>query len=85
MTTVPCPHCGAEIAEDATFCRSCGSSDADGWSGDGDAELDEEFDYDEFVERHFADGRTNTKLAPIWRAVAVVLLISFLAWALLAF
>lgn len=86
MTTLPCPHCGADISADAKFCRHCGSSDADGWRNDfpeGDDEDD--FDYDAFVEQNFARGSTNTRVAPLWRLVAVLLLLGFVAWALKVF
>ena len=85
MSTVSCPHCGAEIASDASFCRHCGSSESDGWreeSWDGD---DEDFDYDDYVETHHGSGMTNRSVAPLWRLVAFILLLCFFAWALLIF
>jgi len=76
---VPCPHCGEEIRSDAKFCRHCGSSDSDGWREESDWEEDAEddFDYEEFVADHFEVGSTNTRTAPAWRLVAVILLILF--------
>ena len=85
MSTASCPHCGAEISDDARFCRHCGSSDADGWSDEADVAVDDDFDYDEFVEQHFSDGLTNTQISPIWRFVAVLLLVSFVAWVFVLF
>jgi uncharacterized membrane protein YvbJ len=75
-STVPCPHCGEEIREDAKFCRHCGSSDADGWRDEYDTDLDE-FDYDDYVAQEFSTTAANTQTRPIWRLVAVVLLIVF--------
>jgi hypothetical protein len=83
LSTLPCPHCGADISADANFCRHCGSSDADGWRGglpEGDD--DEDFDYDDFVEQNFSDRLTSTRIAPIWRFVTVLLLLGFVLWAL---
>lgn len=79
-STVPCPHCGGEIRSDAAFCRHCGSSDSDGWREpeEFDGPLDD-FDYDEFVSRELADSATRTEIRPIWRWVAVVLLMVLIA------
>jgi uncharacterized membrane protein YvbJ len=74
--TVPCPHCGEEIRADARFCRHCGSSDADGWSEEDETDMDD-FDYEQFVEENFTTGSTNTRTRPLWRLVAVVLLLLF--------
>jgi len=47
------------LAEDATFCPQCGSSEESGWAWEDDAPLDEEleddFDYDDFLRREFPD------------------------------
>jgi hypothetical protein len=53
-----CPHCGATVQIDATFCRECGSDDQTGWSEDAERtqfDCGNEFDYDEFIEREFPD------------------------------
>jgi hypothetical protein len=77
--TVPCPHCGAEIRSDAKFCRHCGSSDSDGWQDDDDYGTDmDDFDYDQFVEDNFSSSVTTTQTRPLWRLVAVLLLVLFL-------
>lgn len=85
MSIIPCPHCGADIREDAKFCRHCGSSEADGWSDEADYSSEDDFDYDEYVAENLSGGVTNTKTSPLWRFVAVVLLLIFLAWAFSAF
>jgi endogenous inhibitor of DNA gyrase (YacG/DUF329 family) len=83
LTTLPCPHCGAEISANANFCRHCGSSDADGWRDDSaEADDEDDFDYDAFVEQNFSSGVTNTRVAPLWRFVALLLLLAFVIWAL---
>jgi uncharacterized membrane protein YvbJ len=83
---VSCPHCGAEIRDDARFCRDCGSSDADGWQDEyGDDVGDDDFDYEEFVEENFSGRATNTRTRPLWRLVAVVLLLAFLFGTLVLF
>ncbi len=82
MTYVPCPHCGADIREDAKFCRHCGSSDSDGWRDEWESDEDDDEGYEEFIEREFSGSQTSTTLAPHWRFVAAVLLllIAFVAW-----
>ena len=50
-----CPHCGEPIAEDATFCRHCGSDAETGWNPDADyysMELPEEDEEEEKERQH---------------------------------
>ncbi|QDV70663.1 hypothetical protein Poly24_43890 [Rosistilla carotiformis] len=82
----PCPHCGAMILETATFCRHCGASDASGWQdeteGYADDMSDDDFDYDEFLQREFpgdAPPRRDFK-----SFVIIVLLICFVGGLLLS-
>lgn len=80
ISLVPCPHCGGEIRHDASFCRHCGSSDADGWSVEGsDLGYDDDFDYDQYIEEHHSSSLTSRTLSPLWRAVIVVLVVAFVA------
>jgi len=76
VSLVPCPHCGGEISADATFCRHCGSSDTDGWSDESYDDADD-FDYDQFVEDNFSKSRTSTTLSPLWRSVAIMIVVGF--------
>ncbi len=75
---VPCPHCGGEIRSDATFCRHCGSSEADGWSDEG-YDDEEEFDYEQYVEDNHSLSEVSTSLSPVWRAVVAILVLAFVA------
>jgi uncharacterized membrane protein YvbJ len=72
-----CPHCGAEIAADANFCRYCGSSESDGWRDESESDVDD-FDYEEYVADNFGTSPHRTSIAPLWRLVAFVLLVLFL-------
>lgn len=79
--TVPCPHCGAMIDDDARFCRHCGSSEADGWReawSEDQADWEDEFDYESFVEENFSESSVNKRTRPIWRLTAAVLLLCFI-------
>jgi hypothetical protein len=75
--TFVCPHCGADVAVDATFCRECGSDDETGWAEDADVWAagipagygsEDDFDYDEFIERELPHKSTPApeKLARQW-------------------
>lgn len=73
-----CPNCGAEVPRRAKACPECGSDEKTGWSEQAGVQSldlpDDEFNYDEFVEREF--GRPQRpKLKIFWWAVAVVLLV----------
>ena len=62
-----CAHCGADIHPNARACPQCGADESTGWEEEyaPDLGLDEdEFDYDEFVEREFGTGRTPKKIVP---------------------
>lgn len=82
-TTVPCPHCGGEIAATASSCRHCGSSDQDGWRDD-DIGVDDDFDYDDFVDENFSGSRRARLPARIWQWTAAGLLLLLLSYLLTA-
>lgn len=42
---------------------------------DGDYGDDDDFDYEQFIEDNYGQQLTNTETKPIWRLVAVVLLV----------
>ncbi|MEO6184162.1 MAG: zinc ribbon domain-containing protein [Verrucomicrobiota bacterium] len=72
-----CPNCGADLPKKARACPECGSDEKTGWSEEayvGGLDLpDEEFNYNEFVDREFGGGK---KIIPrgmhwFWWAVAV--------------
>ena len=50
-----CPNCGADVPRRAKACPECGSDESTGWSDHAQAQSldlpDDEFNYDEFVER----------------------------------
>lgn len=85
-STVPCPHCGAEIDESAEFCRHCGSSAEDGW-GEPDGAFDDDplddFDYEAFVRDEFGRSPAATGTAPLWWWTATALLALFVGAVLL--
>ena len=79
---VPCPHCGADIPESATFCRHCGSSDSDGWRDEFDGgyeDSEDDFDYEQYVREHHSPSATSSTLSPVWRFVVIALVVAFAA------
>ncbi|MGB7326549.1 MAG: hypothetical protein WBD31_16865 [Rubripirellula sp.] len=60
-----------------------GDDDYDEDEFDEDDTGDDDFDYDAFVEDNFGSNLTNTETKPLWRLVAVVLLIVFVGAAVL--
>ncbi len=83
---MPCPHCGEPLAADATFCRHCGASEELGWglsAGEfhGESAMEEEFDYDEFLEREFPAEAARKPIGfkkALYAAIVIVLIISFI-------
>lgn len=77
-----CPECGADVSPNATGCR-CGARKEEGrWLSsatyDGVDLPEEDFDYDEFVEREFGGRGSRKSLRDyFWWFVALVLLILF--------
>jgi hypothetical protein len=89
-----CPHCGEEVAAGFDFCRQCGASAESGWNDDvldfdeGYAD-DDEFDYDEFINREFPQHAAAQSKPSLWRllfiALVVILCVSLLSFSLVGF
>ncbi len=84
-----CPHCGADVAETAKFCRECGSDDETGWKDDFTAdqgyEEGDDFDYDDFLRREFPDqapATPTTSKSLAFVVIVVLLLLSMLLFAM---
>ncbi len=80
-----CPNCGAAVPPGATACPECGSDEHTGWSERAAAEdlglPDEEFDYDDYVEREFGSGRPKPRgISWLWWGVALLLAAVLLGW-----
>jgi hypothetical protein len=72
-----CPVCGADVPRRARACPQCGSDESTGWSDHAQAQSldlpDDEFNYDEFVEREFGKPKQH-RPHWVWIATALVLL-----------
>jgi hypothetical protein len=83
-----CPHCGAEVPAGARSCPECGADETTGWAEDahkwaagiptGYSE-DDEFDYDEFIEREFGGQKARPGGLP-WRLLILMGLVFLLVW-----
>ena len=89
-----CPHCGAEVRAGARSCPECGSDDQTGWAEDANAagvDLptgyggDDEFDYDEFVQREFGGPSRLSPRRLMALAMAIVLAVVVLFMLLKSF
>jgi hypothetical protein len=85
MTPSVCPNCGADVPPNARACPACGSDEKTGWSDAAQqAGLDlpdEDFDYNEFVEREFGSKKPKPEgIAWFWWVIAVLLLAVFIAF-----
>ena len=72
-----CPCCGAEVAAGASFCRECGASDESGWNEEGEQGFatDDDFDYDEYLDREFSIARPLSRGARLRRALIVTIIV----------
>jgi hypothetical protein len=73
-----CPNCGAEVPPQARACPGCGADEQTGWSEEAQsADLalpDEEFKYEDFVEREFGSNKPVPRgIRRVWWVVAVLL------------
>ena len=79
-----CPNCGAELPPNARACPECGSDEKTGWSEKARYDAldlpDEDFDYQDFVEREFGGVKPVPRgLHWLWWLVAVLVLAA-LVW-----
>lgn len=76
-----CPACGADVPAGARACPECGSDESTGWSDTARAQSldlpDEEFDYNEFVQREFGAKKHKPRIHWVWWVTAVALLALF--------
>ena len=78
-----CPNCGAEVPRKARDCPECGADEKTGWSEEAYAQQlglpDDNFNYDEYVQKEFGPKREVRPrgISWFWWAVAAVLLAAF--------
>ncbi len=72
-----CPCCGAEVAAGASFCRECGASDDSGWIDESEEGFgrDDDFDYDDYLEREFSIARPTSHSEKLRRIVVATIIL----------
>jgi hypothetical protein len=91
--TFVCPHCGADVPVGALACKECGSDDETGWSEDPDVWAagipagyhgEDDFDYDEFIEREIPEQATVPLQTSVkrwaWLAATVIVCLALLRY-----
>ena len=78
-----CENCGAAIPPRAAACSECGADETTGWTDAEYEDPDEEFDYDEFVQREFPSDAPPGNLDVKRIAIASVIIIVLAAFLLL--
>jgi hypothetical protein len=77
-----CPHCGAEVPPNAKACPECGSDEETGWGDEAQTQAldlpEENFNYDDYVEREFGKGKEKPHFHWFWWIIALGLLAAFL-------
>jgi hypothetical protein len=74
-----CPNCAEAVPPGSLACPSCGSDHESGWkeeaaySSAGIPE-DDDFNYDEYLEREFNRSPVPRGIKPIWWVTALILL-----------
>ncbi len=74
-----CPACGEWVTRGSAACDDCGACAKSGWKSDtniydGLDLPDEDFDYDDFINREFGRPAASMDRRLFWRIVAAVLL-----------
>jgi hypothetical protein len=73
-----CPVCGEAVPRGSLACPACGADHNSGWRIDGSVHdgldlPDDEFDYDEFVQREFGSRAKPAGIKTIWWITAIIL------------
>ena len=82
MSPETCPNCGASVPPGAKACPECGSDEQTGWSDQARADgldlPDDNFNYDDFVQREFGkEGPVPHGIHWAWWLVAIAVVIAF--------
>ena len=84
MSPETCPHCGADLPPNANTCPGCGSDEKTGWSEQArydDLDIpDEDFDYQNFIEREFSGKRRRMHWIWLLVAIGLVLALTICFW-----
>ncbi len=78
-----CPVCGEDVPRRAVACPECGADHHSGWREEAEsyevALPDENFDYEEFVEKEFGSSPKPAAIKMVWWITAIIVIIVFAA------
>lgn len=84
MAPSVCPNCGAKVPKKAKACPECGSCEETGWAEDAYASglnlPDEEFNYDDYLEKEFGGAEPGRKQLKWYYVIAAMLVLLGLIW-----
>ena len=75
-----CPGCGEEVPRGAVACSECGADHNSGWREEAESDdalgvLEDDFDYEEFVEQEFGSSPKPAGIKPVWWMTAIILVL----------
>src|SRR4051812_27133868 len=76
-----CPVCGEDVPRGALACPECGADHESGWREDAESygvalpDDEEEFDYDEYLQREFGASPKPEGVKTVWWITAIVLIL----------
>ena len=78
-----CPVCNEEVPPRALACSECGADHNSGWREDADAYAgidlpDDDFNYEDFVQREFGSRAKRHGLKMVWWIAGILLVAAFL-------
>jgi uncharacterized protein (UPF0212 family) len=87
-----CPVCGEDVPRGALACPECGADHESGWKEGAEVydgmDLpgdEEEFNYEEFVQKEFGSSPKPTCVKTVWWITAIVLILLSVVLLMLAF
>jgi hypothetical protein len=86
-----CPVCGEDVPRGALACPECGADHESGWREGAEIhdglnlpDDEEEFDYDEFLQKEFGSSPKPEGVKTVWWVTAIVLILLAVAGVFLA-
>jgi len=78
--TFECPVCGGTVPVKAKSCHHCGACEKTGWNEDASAAdgldlPDDDFNYEDFIQKEFSPPRKSRGTKLIWWITALILLL----------
>ena len=83
-----CRNCGADLHPNSQSCPACGQprsgrSPGPGKRDSAEFESDDDFDYDDFIQREFGSSARPYGIRPVWWVTGIVLILALALFFLL--